>query len=138
LRHWAIDRADSLKGLITRVNRIRRQNPALQANDNLRFHAVDNEEIICYSKHTEDRTNIILVVVNVDPHHTQSGLVTLDPEALDLKSDESYQVHDLLGDARYLWHSSQNYVELNPAVMPAQIFHVRRRVRTERDFDYFL
>ena len=52
--------------------------------------------------------------------------------------DQSYQVHDLLTDARYLWHGAWNYVELNPSALPAHIFKVRRRVRTERDFDYFL
>lgn len=138
LTDWDIDRVDSLKSLLTRVNRIRRQNPALQGNDNLRFHDVDNEEIICYSKRTENRANIILTVVNLDPHHTQSGWVSLDLAELALEPDEPYQMHDLLGDARYLWHGSRNYVELNPEVMPAQIFLVRRRARTERDFDYFL
>ena len=71
---------DSLRDFIARVNRIRRENPALQADDSLRFHAVDNDQLICYSKPPEDRADIILVVVNLDPHHTQSGWVDLPLE----------------------------------------------------------
>jgi starch synthase (maltosyl-transferring) len=59
-------------------------------------------------------------------------------EAFGLDPHQSYQMHDLLSDARYLWQGPHNYVELNPARMPAHIFRVRRRVRTEQDFDYFL
>jgi starch synthase (maltosyl-transferring) len=138
LRHWDLDRPDSLKDLISRVNRIRRENPALQSNRNFHFHPVNNDELICYSKHTDERSNIILVVVNLDPHHTQAGWVDLDIEELGLKPDEPYQMHDLLGEARYLWNGSHNYVELNPHVVPAHLFLMRRRVHTERDFDYFM
>ncbi len=138
IRQWDIDRPDSLKDFIGRVNRIRRENPALQRNWSLCFHAVSNDQLICYSKHTEDHSNIILVVVNLDPHHTQSGWVELATEALDLPLDGDYQVHDLLGESRFLWHGQRNYVELNPGVVPAHIFRLRRRVRTERDFEYYM
>jgi len=138
LRHWDLNRPDSLKDLIFRVNRIRQENPALQSNRHVHFHPVSNDELICYSKHTDERSNIILVVVNLDPHHTQAGWVDLDIDALGLKPDESYQMHDLLGEARYLWNGSHNYVELNPHVVPAHVFLMRQRVHTERDFDYFV
>jgi len=94
--------------------------------------------MICFSKHSDDRSDIILVVVNLDPHHTQSGWIDLDIAALGIKPDDSYQVHDLLGESRYLWNGAHNYVELNPHVVPAHIFLVRKRVHTERDFDYFM
>jgi len=137
IRKWDLDAPESLKDFIARVNRIRRENPALHSDWSLRFHEVDNEQLICYSKQTEDLSNVILVAVNLDPHHTQSGWVKVDPEPLGLDAREPYQVHDLLGDARYLWHGATNYIELNPQVVPAHIFRVRRRVRTERDFDYY-
>jgi starch synthase (maltosyl-transferring) len=138
IRNWDVDAPGSLKALIARVNRIRRENPALHRDWSLRFHQVDNEQLICYSKQTEDLSNVILVAVNLDPHHTQSGWVNVDLEPLGLDSREPYQVHDLLGDARYLWHGATNYVELNPQVIPAHIFRVRRHIRTERDFDYYM
>jgi len=126
IKHWDIGRADSLKGFIARVNRIRRENPALQSNDSLRFHRIDNEQVICYSQRTEDRGNVIVAVVNLDPHHTQSGMVELPLAEFGLGEAEPYQVHDLLNDARYTWHGAWNYVELNPQVSPAHIFRVER------------
>lgn len=137
VRHWDIERTDSLKDFITRVNRIRRESPALQQDHRLHFFTVDNESLICYAKTTEDNAEIILVVANLDSHHTQSGWVTLRLDVLGL-DERPYQVHDQLTGARFLWNGARNYVEINPQVTPAHIFTVRRRVRTERDFDYFL
>jgi starch synthase (maltosyl-transferring) len=93
---------------------------------------------MCYSKHTADESEVVLVVVNLDPHHTQSGWVELSRDALALPLDGHYQVHDLLSDSRYLWHGRRNFVELDPRVVPAHIFRLRRRVRTERDFEYYM
>jgi starch synthase (maltosyl-transferring) len=137
IRDWDIDSRHSLKDFIGRMNFIRRDNPALQSDWSLSFHNVDNEELICYSKHSEDLSNIILVVVNLDPHHTQSGWVDLSLETLGFDYDQAYQVHDLLSGSRYPWRGPRNYVELDPRLVPAHVFRMRRRVRTERDFDYF-
>jgi starch synthase (maltosyl-transferring) len=138
IRHWNLAHPDSLKELIARVNRIRRENPALQSDWRLRFHPTDNEELMCYSKSTEDLANLILVVVNLNPHYTHMGWVELDLAALGLDPAQPYQVHDLLSDARYLWHGPRNYVELHPQVLPAHIFRVRRRIHREQDFEYYL
>jgi starch synthase (maltosyl-transferring) len=138
VRAWDIDSPESLKGLISRVNQIRRENRALQSDWSLRFHRLDNDQLIAYSKATDDLSDIILVIVNLDPHYKQSGWVEVPLADFQLAPDQSYQVHDLLTEARYLWRGAWNYVELNPAVLPAHIFKVRRRVRTEQDFDYFL
>ncbi len=138
IRHWDVQRPDGLREFIARVNRIRRENPALLNDTSLQFHPVDNDQLIAYSKATEDFSNFILVVVNLDPHHRHSGWLDLPVESLGLDPHQAYQVHDLLSDARYFWHGSRNYVELNPHVCPAHIFRVRRRLRTERDFDYFM
>jgi starch synthase (maltosyl-transferring) len=138
VRDWRVDDAWSLSELIARVNRVRRENPALQSDWNLRFHDVDNEQLICYSKSTHDLSDTILVVVNLDPVHRHSGWVNLDLAALGLDERYPYQVHDLLGDSRHLWTGPRNYVELDPQAVPAHLFRIRRKVRTERDFDYFL
>ena len=137
-KYWDLDQRGSLKEFIARVNRVRQENPALQQDRNLHFFPIDNEQLICYGKYTDDLSNIILVVVNLNPHHTQGGWLELSLEDLGLDPLQPYQVHDLLGDARFLWHGPRNYVELNPHVVPAHVFRVRRRVRTERDFDYYL
>lgn len=138
IRRWDLQREGSLKGLIARINHIRRDNPALQHDWNLRFVPVDNDEMICYAKTSEEMDNTILVVVNLDPYHTQSGWVELPLEVFGLEEGHPYQMHDLLSDARYLWHGARNYVELAPGEIPAHIFRLRRRVRTERDFDYYM
>ncbi len=138
IRNWDIDRPDSLRRLISQVNQIRHENSAFWTNHNLHFHDVDNEQIIAYTKSNEDRSNQVLVVVNLDPHYKQSGFITLPLEDLGIDPRQPYQAHDLLTDARYLWHGTRNYVELNPQTVPAHIFVIRRRVRTEHDFDYYL
>jgi starch synthase (maltosyl-transferring) len=137
LRHWDLNRPDSLRDLIARVNRIRREHRALQSDASLRFHAVDNESIIAYSKSTEDG-EIILVAVNLDPRYRQSGWINLDLDSFGLAAEKSFQVHDLLTDARFLWHGARNYIELDPRTLPAHVFRIRQKVRTERDFDYYL
>jgi starch synthase (maltosyl-transferring) len=138
LRNWALDRPDSLRDLIARVNRIRRDNPALQSNRGLRFHPVDNESLIAYSKTTEDGTDSVLTIVNLDPHNRHTGWLELDLASLGLESARPYQVHDLLSGARFLWQGTRNFVALDPAHAPAHVFRIRRRVRSERDFDYFM
>ncbi|MEJ2167036.1 MAG: alpha-1,4-glucan--maltose-1-phosphate maltosyltransferase [Deltaproteobacteria bacterium] len=138
IKHWNLNRPESLKDFITRVNRIRRENPALQNDWSLRFHTIDNEQLICYSKHTEDLSNIILTVVNLDPHHTHSGWMELQLAEMNLDPDQPFQMNDLISGARYLWQGPRNYLELDPQIMPVHIFRIRRKVRTEHDFDYFM
>jgi starch synthase (maltosyl-transferring) len=125
IRVWDINNPNSLRDLATHLNGIRRSSPALQRNRGLAFHLVDNEQLIAYSKVSEDASDMILVVVNLDPHNTQVGWVNIALEEFHLGSEESYQVHDLLTDVRYVWHGSRNYVQLNPTVLPAHIFRVR-------------
>ena len=138
LRRWDTGRPDSLRDFMARVNQIRRENPALRSNASLRFHRIENDQLIAYSKASDDGADLVLAVVNLDPHHVHAGWLELALGDLGLPADEPYQVHDLLGGGRYLWHGPRNYVELDPRIAPAQVFRVRRRVRTERDFDYFL
>jgi starch synthase (maltosyl-transferring) len=137
IRHWHWDRQDTFRELIALVNRIRRENPALQYDHRLRFYPVDNERLLFYGKSLPDLSNVILVVVNLDPHHTQSGWVRVPLEELQLRHDEPYQVHDLITGGRFLWCGESNYVQLSPEV-PAHILRLRRKVKTERDFDYFM
>ena len=135
-RAWKPDEA--MRELITIVNRIRRENPALQTDRGLRFHFAENDQLLAYSKSTPDNANVVLMVVNVDPHHVQRGWVHLPLEELGIDSSRPFQAHELISGARYLWYGSRNYVEVSPYAMPGQIFRFRRRVRSEHDFEYFL
>jgi len=138
LRHWSLQQPDSLWSLIARMNRIRRENIALQADTGLNFCKIENDQLIAYFKTDAGGSNIILTVVNLDPHQSQSGWIDLDVGALKFDSDQPYQVHDLLSDQRYIWRGRYNYVLLDPQRAPAHVFRLRRRVRSERDFDYYL
>ena len=137
LKHWDVTGPGSLKDLIARVNRLRRENPALQSDVNLRFHPTDNPQVICYSKTNSDLSDIVIVLCNLDPFHQQTGWLDLDLASLGLDAGHAFQAHDLLSDGRFLWRGSRNYFELTPESLPAHIMKVRKFVRTERDFDYY-
>ena len=138
LRHWSVESSKSLWSLIARMNRIRRENVALQSDSGLHFCPIDNDQLIAYLKMDSQSGNVILTVVNLDPHQAQSGWVDVDVDALKLDAEQPYQVHDLLSEQRYIWRGRFNYVMLDPQRTPAHVFKLRRRVRSERDFDYYL
>ena len=124
IKAWKRDRPNSLRPVIARVNAIRQANPALHRNERLRFHDIDNPQLICFSKSTEDFANVILTIVNLDPRNPQSGWTGLDLVELGLEVANAFEVHDLLTDARYRWQGPRNYVELRPNEMPAHVFRV--------------
>jgi starch synthase (maltosyl-transferring) len=137
LRHWNLERADSLREFVALVNRIRRDNPALHADGSLRFFPTDNEQLICYAKSSDKGDNLIVVVVNLDPRNAHSGWIDLDLGWLGIDPALQYQMHDLLTGARFLWQGARNFVMLDPNRAPAHVFRLRRRVHREQDFDYF-
>ncbi|MEU1186010.1 alpha-glucosidase C-terminal domain-containing protein, partial [Streptomyces sp. NPDC005820] len=120
-RDW--DTPDTLAPLITRLNAIRRENPALHTLRTLRFHHTDKEAVIAYSK--KSGSNTVLVVVNLDPHHTQETTVSLDMPQLGLDWHESVPVRDELTGETYHWGRA-NYVRLEPGTRPAHVLTVLR------------
>jgi starch synthase (maltosyl-transferring) len=116
----------NIKEWIARLNKIRRENRALQLYTNLRFHDAENDAILFYSKMTAARDNIILVVVNLDPHRKQNSFVYVPIENFGQMESDVYQVQDLLSSTTYTWRGRRNYVELDPDIQPAHIFLVRR------------
>jgi starch synthase (maltosyl-transferring) len=138
IRHWDLTAPENLSGLIARLNQIRRENPALQSNNVLKFISTDNDQLLAYAKTTEDKSDAILVVVNLNPHYTHSGWLDLPLEEFDIDPKRTFQMHDLLTDTRFFWSGRRNYVEINPHRVPAHVLRLRRYARTEHDFDYFL
>ncbi|MBV7701113.1 alpha-glucosidase C-terminal domain-containing protein, partial [Streptomyces sp. TRM70350] len=120
-RNW--DDPNTIAPLITQLNTIRRNHPALRRLRNLRFHHTDNDALIAYSKRTGDDT--VLVVVNLDPHHAQEATVRLDMPHLGLDWHASVSVHDELTGETHQWGST-NYVRLEPGRAPAHVLHVQR------------
>jgi len=114
-----------LAPLLARLNLIRRQHPALQQLRRLSFHWPDDPALICYSKRSADGGDVILVVVNLDPHSAHAATVHLDLDQLGVADGAPFLVHDLLSDASYQWGGAHNYVRLDPAVGPAHVFWVQ-------------
>jgi starch synthase (maltosyl-transferring) len=112
-RAWHWDRPGHIAELVSRVNAIRHHHRALQFDHSLRFHATDNEEIIAYSKRTPD--DVVLVIVNLDPHHMQHGFVEAPVDA------DAFVVTDLLDDTSYTWHRGWNYVRFDPQIRQGHI-----------------
>jgi starch synthase (maltosyl-transferring) len=128
----------NIKNWIARLNQIRRENRALHVYDNLRFYPAENDAILFYGKMTPARDNIILIAVNLDPHVLQTAFVHVPIEEFGGIESDTYEVHDLLSDARYIWHGRRNYVALHPEVQPAHIFRVRRWVGYENGVQKFV
>jgi starch synthase (maltosyl-transferring) len=139
VRSWDLARDGSLKDFLTRLNAIRRDNPALHTDERLAFRAIDNDQLICYSKHSPDGANAILIVVNLDPRNDQSGFIDVPLDEWSLDFNAPYQAHELLSDSRHEWQGPRVFVTLSPAECPAHIYRLHaRRSSSERDFDYFI
>jgi starch synthase (maltosyl-transferring) len=143
-RDW--DAPGHIKELIARVNGLRRRYPALAVNDGLRFHLTTNEQLIAYSKtapgvprrepgrrstgsglaFSESAAARVLMVVSLDPHQVQEGLVCVALPDDPVEEDESYEVRDLLTDAVYRWRGPWNYVRLDPTGTPAHVLAIER------------
>ena len=116
---------DSLAELISRVNAIRREHPALQRDWGLRFHSTDNPQLLCYSKRSADGADVVLMVVNLDAVNMQHGFVQMPLADWGLTSGSTVQVTDLLSAERYFWRGEWNYVRLDPQAQPAHILAVQ-------------
>lgn len=121
MRFWDRSREDSLFPLLQLLNEARQSHSCLQRNDSLRFHSTDNPQLICYSKST--KSDVILVIVNLDVNNTQSGWTDIQLQAIGVASDRPYSCKDLLTSAIYEWYGPRNYIRLDPN-MPAHIFHI--------------
>jgi starch synthase (maltosyl-transferring) len=126
LRRWHFDGRETLSWLIARLNHIRRDNPALQSDQSLRFHRIDNDQIIAYSKSSPDQRNLIVTIVSLDPVNVQHGMLELPLWELGLPADRSYRVQDLLSGETYEWRGAWNYVQLHPDRVAAHILRIER------------
>ena len=123
-RNW--DAPGNLVEFITRVNTIRRKNPALQLYRNLTFYDADNPSILWYGKATEARDNLIFVAANLDPTVERESMVSVPIEQLGIGWNQTYKMHELLSDRVYEWRGPRGFVKLYPGVDPAQIFRLIR------------
>jgi len=124
LKRWDIERKDSLRGLITRMNTIRRENRALQSNERLSFHPASDEGVICYSKRSDDARNIVLTLVNLDPRHARSAVIELPLEEWGIDPKRPFPVDDLVNDGAGRWRGRRHELRLDPKASPAAIFRL--------------
>ena len=124
IKRWNPNDPHGIRDLVARINRIRRENGALQRDDGLEFHPTDNEQLLCYSKRDPAGRNRILTVVNLDPASPQSGWTQLRLDLLGLQGDRPFALEDLLGAGRFEWRGPRNFIQLDPAQAPAHIFRV--------------
>jgi starch synthase (maltosyl-transferring) len=136
-RTWELARTGSLAPLLTALNTARRAHPALQRLQGLRFHSIDNDQLIAYTKQSDDRSDLVLVVVSLDPHREQSGTLDLDFDALALDGSRPLELHDALTDEMRLWHGARQGLTFVPGQRQAVVFGVRQSARTEQQFETY-
>jgi len=112
--------------IITQINNIRHDSPALHTYNNVLFLDTDNPKILAYAKMTEDKSDIVVCVVNLDPFHKQYTTLHIPLATFDIEQEEQYQAHDLLSNERYRWRGPTAYVELSPTTKMAHILKIRR------------
>jgi starch synthase (maltosyl-transferring) len=138
IRDWNWDEPGNLRFFISRLNSIRRENPALHRTRNVKFLETDNENVLFYIKQSADEENLLLIGVSLDPFTHQSCNVNIPLQTLGFEQNQPYLLHDLLGDEKYVWQGDRNTIGFEPSVLPARIFRVHHRMRREEDFDYFM
>lgn len=124
IKHWDWKKTTKTKEVISKINRIRRENAALQTTWHIEFCEVDNRELLCYAKTDQEKRSKIIVALNLDSAYAQSGWVKIPFEYLDIPVDMPFVVHDLLTGNKYTWQNEWNYVELHPQAIPAHVFKI--------------
>jgi starch synthase (maltosyl-transferring) len=123
-RDWS--QPTSIAPLITRLNEIRNDHrDAIAQLSTLRLHHMTDDSMLCVSRSTPDKDDVIILVVNLDPHHPREANTWLDLGALGVAADRPFDVHDELGGETFTWYGAVNYIRLDPAWQPAHVLHVR-------------
>jgi len=129
IKKWDWNKSNNIKEVLTRLNQIRRENPALQATRNIKFCSIDNDVLLAYYKTTSDYSNIILVIVNLDLHYTQSGFLQVPINEFGIDHEQEYLAHDLLTGDKYVWQGYTSYIELDPRRSSAHIINIKKNLK---------
>lgn len=124
IRNYDWKRTNRMTDIMSLLNKIRKENEALHSTWNTQFCTIENNQVIAYLKATEDLSNIILVVVNLDPNNNQGGYIQLPKSTLKLGEKINVKLHDLITNEHYTWTQEWNFVDLNPHKMPFHLFKV--------------
>lgn len=124
VRDW--DRPGNIKEFIGLVNGARKENPALQQYTNLEFLGTRNDQMLAYMKWNNDKSNVVIVAVNLDPHHVQEDLLHFPGWQFGIQDWQTFQVRDLITGDKFHWKGQHHYIRLDPNVEPAHIFLLNR------------
>ena len=139
IKKWNRVESGNIIEIISLVNKLRKENSALQTTWNIEFINTENEKLIGYIKKAIDNEgSSFLVIVNLDYYNTQAGMVNLPLDMLGLSQGRSFLVEDQITKEKYIWSGSRNYVELNPYVLPVHILKINSELKHENDFDYYI
>ncbi|TVR96455.1 MAG: alpha-1,4-glucan--maltose-1-phosphate maltosyltransferase [Rhodospirillales bacterium] len=123
---WDWDQPGNIKDYITRINQIRRDNPALHELDNLRFYPSTSDNILFYGKMTPDRRNMLFIAVNLDPFVANDGFVSFPLEEMGLGPRDRFIAEELFSFRRLEWQGAKHWIRLDPYVNPCEIFRITR------------
>lgn len=130
VKHWDWEKQNKTKEVIGILNKARNENEALQSTWNIEFCDTDNEQLICFSKISQDENNKLLIVISMDPNFSQAGWLKVPLKKFGIKENEPFTVVDLLTESRYFWENEWNYVALHPQGIPGHIFKVEKSVKS--------
>lgn len=123
-RDW--DKPGNIKPFIARLNKARKRNTALQSYANIEFVPCDNDRLIAFYKWSDDRSNLILVVINLDPDMKHDSNIHLPLAAMGIEDGSEFTVNDLIYEEAYTWRESTNFVSLDPRTKPVHLFRVEK------------
>ncbi len=126
IKHYDWQNMNRIRKLMTLINRIRKENPALQTTWNIYFAESQNDQLLCYGKTDDEKKNRVFIAVNMDPDNTHGSWIKVPVKEMGISPDRDYYVHDQLTGNKYTWNGEWNYIELNPAVIPAHIFIIEQ------------
>ncbi|WP_310588640.1 alpha-1,4-glucan--maltose-1-phosphate maltosyltransferase [Dyadobacter psychrophilus] len=126
IKHWDWNRYSRTREIITRVNRIRKENPALQSTWNIDFTETNNDMVICYVKADDATNNALIISVNLDVFNTQGAHIKVPIHRFGIHPDQTYRVSDMLSGEKYYWQGEYNFIQLNPYEMPAHILKIEK------------
>jgi len=123
--HYDWFKENKLTLLISRINRIRHENEALQQTNNIKFCRIDNDQLLAFYKWNQNRTNELLIIISLDHYYSQKASVQLPLADLNVRPGQPLRMADLITGNTYDWYSEWNYVELHP-VLPFHIFKINK------------
>ena len=124
VRHWDWNKVTKLSSLVAKINKIRKEHKALQETNNIDFCQIENDRILAYFKQSQDKSDNMLFIVNLDPYNRQGGWVQVPKYKMGLSIDQPIRVTDLITGNSYIWNQEWNFVELDPYQIPYHIFSI--------------